>query len=553
MEAIRRIQPQAQLVQTEDLGKTYATPTLQYQARYENERRWLTYDILCGRFHEKHKLWKHVLKQGIDPKDLYFFLDHPCPPDIFGFNHYITSERYIDERLSNFPSHTYGGNGRHRYADVEAVRVELQEPTGISVLLKEAWERYQKPIAITEVHLHCHREEQLRWFRHVWDSCRQLKEEGVDIQAVTAWAMLGSYGWNRLLTKPGGDYEPGVFDVSNGRPRPTALAHYIKNLHHDAMHPSTLCRHKGWWQRGSRILYGSPVKEIGMKKSNHTPLLIIGKNGTLGKAFARVCESRNIPYRLLSRQDCDISRPESITEALEQYKPWAVINAAGFVRVDDAEQEHEACFRDNSHGPANLAMVCGGKGVQLISFSSDLVFDGQQQKPYVESDGVNPLNVYGRSKAESEQLVLQHYPGALVIRTSAFFSPWDEYNFVHAVRRTLGQGEIFTAAADSIISPTYVPDLVHASLDLLVDNEKGIWHLANKGALSWADLAHEVADAFDLDVSLIDARPQHELRMPATRPLYSALSSERGHILPTLEHALNRYVQEEKREKRKVA
>lgn len=267
MQAIRAVQPKAQLVQTEDLGKTYATPTLQYQARYENARRWLTYDILCGLFNEKHRLWKHVIKQGIDPKDLYFFLDHPCIPDIFGFNHYITSERYLDERLHQYPSHTYGGNGRHRYADVEAVRVELQEPTGITHLLKEAWERYQKPIAITEVHLHCHREEQLRWFRHVWESCRQLKQEGVDIQAVTAWAMLGSYGWNKLLTQPGGDYEPGVFDVSNGQLRPTALAHYIKDLHHDAVHPSTLCQHKGWWQRSTRILYGSPVKEIGMKKA----------------------------------------------------------------------------------------------------------------------------------------------------------------------------------------------------------------------------------------------------------------------------------------------
>lgn len=281
--------------------------------------------------------------------------------------------------------------------------------------------------------------------------------------------------------------------------------------------------------------------------------MIIGKNGTLGKAFARVCEARNIPYRLLSRQDCDISRPETIAAAIELHRPWAVINAAGFVRVDDAELECDACFRDNTHGPANLAAVCKAKGVQLISFSSDLVFDGKQQKPYVESDAVSPLNVYGRSKAESEQQVLQQHPNALVIRTSAFFSPWDEYNFVHAVRQTLGQGQVFTAASDYIISPTYVPDLAHASLDLLVDGERGIWHLANKGALSWADLAHEVANAFDLDTALINARPLHDLNMPAPRPKYSALTSERGHLLPTLEHALNRYVQEEKREKRKVA
>jgi dTDP-4-dehydrorhamnose reductase len=106
----------------------------------------------------------------------------------------------------------------------------MEEETGIKVLLREAWERYQKPIAVTEVHLHCHREEQLRWFKYVWTSCNELTNSGVDIRAVTAWAMFGSYGWNRLLTVENGDYEPGVFDISSGTPRPTALAHFLKEL-----------------------------------------------------------------------------------------------------------------------------------------------------------------------------------------------------------------------------------------------------------------------------------------------------------------------------------
>ena len=230
MQEIRKINPSAQLIQTEDLGKTYSTDKLKYQADYENERRWLTFDILCGRFTKEHKLWKHFLDLGINVNELVFFINNPCVPEVFGFNYYLTSERFLDERLYLYPQHTHGGNERHKYADVEAVRVEMEEETGIEILVKEAWERYRQPIAITEVHLHSHREEQLRWFKYVWDSATKLKNEGIDLKAVTTWAVLGSFGWNKLLTEANGDYEPGAFDLRNGSLRATALARHIKEV-----------------------------------------------------------------------------------------------------------------------------------------------------------------------------------------------------------------------------------------------------------------------------------------------------------------------------------
>src|SRR5205823_1854885 len=124
----------------------------------------------------------------------------------------------------------------------------------------------------------------------------------------------------------------------------------------------------------------------------------------------------------------------------DSYRPWAVVNAAGYVRVDDAEREPEACFRANADGPAVLAAACASRGVQLLTFSSDLVFDGSKGAPYVESDPVSPLNVYGRSKADAEVRVLRELPAALVVRTSAFFGPWDEYNFVTMALRTMAEG-----------------------------------------------------------------------------------------------------------------
>jgi len=549
MQEIRKVNPEARLIQTEDLGKTYSTAILDYQARFENERRWLTYDLLLGKVTEKHKLWSYFLKNGITPEELNFFRENICEPYLIGFNYYVTSERYLDERLHRYPAHTHGSNGKHRYADVEAVRVELEEPIGLEVLLKEAWERFKRPMAITEVHLHCHREEQLRWFSYVWNTCLTSKANGIDLRAVTAWALLGSYGWDKLLTVPDGTYEPGVFDMRSGQPRQTALTQYIKKIAGDSNCNHPLVQVEGWWHRHTRYLH-EPVlysPDSHLERVEQTaPILIIGKRGTLGKAFARICHDRALNYRLLSRQDCDISDMEAIANAIAHYKPWAIINAAGYVRVDDAEKEEEACMRDNLTGSLLLAQVCQEKGIKLISYSSDLVFDGLKQQPYVESDQVNPLNVYGKSKALSEAAVLKANPDSLVIRTSAFFGPWDPYNFNYWIESQLSNFQEVTVANDIYISPTYVPDLVHATLDLLIDHEKGIWHLANKGILTWADLAYEVADRCQLDSSFINAVPSQEIAYPAPRPKYSVLGTEKGHLLPSLENALDRYFAEKK-------
>ncbi|HVF95793.1 MAG TPA: SDR family oxidoreductase, partial [Flavisolibacter sp.] len=412
---------------------------------------------------------------------------------------------------------------------------------------KQAWQRYKCPIAVTEVHLHCHREDQLRWFAHVQRACNELKAEGVDIKAVTAWAMLGSFGWNKLLTEAGGDYEPGLFDVRNGTPRATALAHFIKKENRE-IPLNMLSTDKGWWQRPSRFFH-RPIllhNTVNHPPECSTPVLIIGKNGTLGHAFAKICEDRFLAYKILSRDECNICDEEAIQSTIETLKPWAIINTAGFVRVDDAEREFEKCFYDNTKGPEILAIATAQHGIRLVTFSSDLVFDGAKGTPYLEADETAPLNSYGRTKAQAEALVLKADPKALVIRTSAFFGPWDEHNFAHFVRRSLLNEETISLANDVTISPTYVPDLVNATLDLLVDGEGGIWHLANQGELTWADLAYEVADRFGLNRKYINPVSNEELNLPAKRPHYSVLSSQRGVLLPTLENALRRYTDEMK-------
>ncbi|MEX1241180.1 MAG: family 1 glycosylhydrolase, partial [Cyclobacteriaceae bacterium] len=164
MREIRKVNPAAKLVQTEDLAKIYSTPHLQYQADFENHRRWLTCDFLCGMVDNDHPLWDYFIHSGITESTLKFFIDNPCPPEIIGLDYYATSERYLDEDLERYPPHTHGTNHYERYSDVEACRVRHCQPSGIKVLLQECWDRYELPMAITEAHINCDFENQIRWF-----------------------------------------------------------------------------------------------------------------------------------------------------------------------------------------------------------------------------------------------------------------------------------------------------------------------------------------------------------------------------------------------------
>jgi dTDP-4-dehydrorhamnose reductase len=242
----------------------------------------------------------------------------------------------------------------------------------------------------------------------------------------------------------------------------------------------------------------------------------------------------------------DISNISQVRDALEKYRPWAVINTAGYVRVDEAEEDSERCFRENVDGPFNVAAVCAERGIPVVHFSSDLVFDGAHADAYTESDRVNPMNVYGKSKAASEEKVLLVNPLSMIVRTSSFFGPWDEYNFVFTTLRLLQQKTEVPAATDTKVSPTYVPDLVNATLDLLLDGERGIVHLTNETQVSWHEFAHRAVDVartkLNVDPSLIIAKTSEELALRAPRPKNSVLSSERISMLPSLDDALKRYM-----------
>jgi dTDP-4-dehydrorhamnose reductase len=254
MQAIRRTTPGAQLVQTEDMGKIFATARLQYQADYENERRWLGFDLLCGRVDREHRFWRPLLDAGVSEAELGFFRDNPTPPNMIGVNHYLTSERYLDHHWWHYPDHFHGGNGRDRYADAEAVRIpELEELVGPEARLREVWERYGIPMAVTEAHHGCTGDEQVRWVLDVWDAACRLASDGVDLRAVTMWSLFGAVDWNTLLTENNGFYEPGAFDIRHDPPAETFLAEAARELADSGVCAGTNAVARGWWRRPDRF------------------------------------------------------------------------------------------------------------------------------------------------------------------------------------------------------------------------------------------------------------------------------------------------------------
>lgn len=547
MRAIREINPRAELVQTEDLGKTHSTPALAYQADWENERRWITFDLLCGTLTPEKPMWRYLRDSGVRPEALRSFNDDPCPPDILGVNYYVTSERFLDERIDRYPESCRGGNGRERYADVAAVRVRAEGLVGLSGLLFELARRHPRPIAITEIQLACTRDEQWRWLAENWRSAEAARAEGVDVRALTAWALLGAYDWDSLLLKPVGNYEPGVFDVRSPLPRPTVLADAVK-----AINTTGRCEHPalsgpGWWRRPMRLEYpavsaprtggGTALSHEDPSLFHGPPLLVVGARGRIARTFERMCLQRGLRAVLLARDELDVTDPIAVELALRRHAAWAVVNAGGYGCVDHPFRDEARCFRENTLAAEVLARACAERGVKLVTFSTDFVFDGSKREAYTESDSPAPFSVYGRSKLEAERRVSREHPEALIVRTSTLFGPWDATNFVaETLRRFKEHGGV--VAPEHVVSPTYLPDLVNATLDLLIDGENGLWHIANAGHVTCADWARGIAKFAGFRAEHV--RSGNETPSTA-RPHFSALSSERGVLLQSWQHALERY------------
>lgn len=252
MQAIRSVQPAARLVHTEDGGATFSTPPLEAYRQEREHRRWLGTDLLCGCVTRHHPLFGFLLENGLSEAEILWFAKNPCPPSILGLNYYVTSDRFLDHRDELYPWEPGGDTGNEPLIDAEAVRVRAEGIQGAGTMLQQAWDRYRLPLAITEAHLGCDPVEQTRWLAEVWQHAEAARLAGVDVRAVTLWALLGSYDWSHLCTWPAGDYESGIFDLGSGTPEPTelsALAYRLAN----GLAPSRAAVEHGWWHYPSRF------------------------------------------------------------------------------------------------------------------------------------------------------------------------------------------------------------------------------------------------------------------------------------------------------------
>ena len=253
MREIRRVRPDAKLVQTDDLGSIRGTSELRPVSDLMNERRWLPFDLLCGKVDREHPMFAYLRQAGISEREILWFRDNPCPADIVGVNYYATSDRFLDHRTWLYPEDRRSAEGD--FVDVEAVRVAPLELYGFRRILEEAWERYRRPLAITEVHLGGTVDQQVRWAAEAWNSLLDVRDQGADCVAITFWALLGSYFWNCLVTEDNGHYEPGVFDISSGQLAPTPLAELVYDLASGRGLPNHALATPAWWRDAGRFCF----------------------------------------------------------------------------------------------------------------------------------------------------------------------------------------------------------------------------------------------------------------------------------------------------------
>lgn len=358
MKEIRRIIPNAQLVQTEDIGRVFATPLLQYQADYENQRRWLALDLLAGRVVRSHELYQRLLDHGIEKRHLAELADDPCPPDVIGIDQYLTSDRFLDDRLGRHPEEVPGGNGRHLYLDVAAARAGVtEEESGFLARIREAWERYRIPLALTEVHNGCTREEQLRWLMDGWNAANSAREMGIDLRAVSVWSLFGATDWNSLLTRREGFYEPGAFDTRFDPPRPTVIASAIRALSCSGRFSHPVLARRGWWKPDER-------------SARAHPLVVTGSPG-LDRLLADCCAARRL----------DIAEPTS--QPPFGNGTWAAIHAdSGFSPERNGARRLRplslTCRYPTEDGIDPLIVEAGHNfdPAQVIHAFLDLVIDG---------------------------------------------------------------------------------------------------------------------------------------------------------------------------------
>lgn len=273
-------------------------------------------------------------------------------------------------------------------------------------------------------------------------------------------------------------------------------------------------------------------------------ILVTGADGILGRAIREWLASGNTLY-LWGREEVDVCDPQRIQAAAKGIEFDAVIHAAAMTAVDRCETEHELAMATNRDGTRNVAALAEERGATLVYVSTDYVFDGTKEGPYLEDDPPRPINMYGHTKLAGEVAARGTARKCLVVRTSGVFGEGGR-NFVDTIAELLRRGESPEVVTDQHGSPTYARDLALGIERLLRRGITGTVHVTNSGSTTWHGLAVEIARYLGLS-DRIRATTSERVARPAPRPRNSILSGERyraltGEPLPTWQEALRDYL-----------
>jgi dTDP-4-dehydrorhamnose reductase len=264
-------------------------------------------------------------------------------------------------------------------------------------------------------------------------------------------------------------------------------------------------------------------------------IVVIGVNGQLGWELNRQGKQQGFDVVPADLPDFDITDPPAVENLVTQTSADVIINAAAYTAVDRAESDPQLAFAINRDGPAHLAAACAALGVALIHVSTDYVFDGTQKEPYVESDPISPLGVYGQSKAAGEEAVRKILPAHIMIRTAWLYGVHGN-NFVKTMLRLGHEKEIIRVVSDQVGCPTNAADLAQAILLIAAriaegrEIKWGTYHYCGDSATSWHGFAETIFSLARRKATLLVKKVEPiataEFPTPVKRPANSVLNCD---------------------------
>jgi dTDP-4-dehydrorhamnose reductase len=278
--------------------------------------------------------------------------------------------------------------------------------------------------------------------------------------------------------------------------------------------------------------------------------IVFGKTGQLGTELVRVFKEREYDVTAFDRSEVDVTDSARVEHVIATTMPSIVLNATAYNMVDVAEREPEAAFAGNALAVRSIAVACRQADAQLVHFSTDYVFDGTADRPYIEEDRPHPLGAYAVSKYAGELYAQAYLASPLIIRTCGVFGPGGlntaRGNFVETMLRLTSRKQPIRVLEDFVASPTYAPDLAVRTADLVTRRASGVFHVGGGTPISWFEFARMIFEEAGIQPEL-RATTEREYRTDARRPKFSALSNGKMEALgvkpmPRLRDAVRAYM-----------